>query len=95
MGVGAEAAGRSASCRARVHHALEAPGGFGKSVLVGQLVDRALARQLPGRPALVCCFLRMGGAHNTTVAFLQAVNAQLLPTSPDAARNAFDRLFKK
>jgi tetratricopeptide (TPR) repeat protein len=57
---------------------VQAPGGFGKSVLVGQLVDRALARQLPGRPALVCCFLRMGGAQNTTVAFLQAVNAQLL-----------------
>jgi hypothetical protein len=57
---------------------VQAPGGFGKSVLVGQLVDRALAGQLPGRPALVCCFLRTDGARNTTVAFLQAVNAQLL-----------------
>ena len=57
---------------------VQAPGGFGKSVLVGQLVDRALAGELPGHPALVCCFLRTGGARNTTVAFLQAVNAQLL-----------------
>jgi tetratricopeptide (TPR) repeat protein len=57
---------------------VQAPGGFGKSVLVGQLVDRAFAGQLPGRSALVCCFLRADGARNTTVAFLQAVNAQLL-----------------
>src|SRR6185312_16301271 len=57
---------------------VEAPGGFGKSVLVGQLVDRALGGRLPTRPAQVCCFLRIDGARNTTVAFLQAVNAQLL-----------------
>ena len=57
---------------------IEAPGGFGKSVLVGRLVDRALAGQLPTQPAVVCCFLRTDGAQNTTVAFLQAVNAQLL-----------------
>ena len=57
---------------------VQAPGGFGKSVLVGQLVDRARGGQLPGSPALVCCFLRTDGTRNTTVAFLQAVNAQLL-----------------
>ena len=57
---------------------VQAPGGFGKSVLVGQLVGRARGGQLPGSPALVCCFLRTDGTRNTTVAFLQAVNAQLL-----------------
>jgi hypothetical protein len=58
---------------------VEAPGGFGKSVLCAQVVDRVLDGRWPGpAPILACFFVRADGARNTTVAFLQAVNGQLL-----------------
>ncbi len=57
---------------------VQAPGGFGKSALLGQLVDRVLGQHWLVRPVLVCCFVRADGARNTTVSFLQSVNAQLL-----------------
>jgi hypothetical protein len=58
---------------------VEAPGGFGKSALCAGVVDRVLDGRWPApTPALACFFVRADGARNTTVAFLQAVNAQLL-----------------
>jgi tetratricopeptide (TPR) repeat protein len=58
---------------------VKAPGGFGKSALCAQIVDRVLDGRWPSpAPALACFFIRADGARNTTVAFLQAVNAQLL-----------------
>ena len=58
---------------------VEAPGGFGKSALLAQLVDRVGDATRPGpRPAMACFFIRADGARNTAVAFLQAINAQLL-----------------
>ncbi|WP_028064814.1 NACHT domain-containing protein [Solirubrobacter soli] len=58
---------------------VEARGGFGKSALLAQLVDRLGAADRPGpRPTMACFFIRADGARNTAVAFLQAINAQLL-----------------
>jgi hypothetical protein len=58
---------------------VEAPGGYGKSALMAQLVDRVRDGRWPGpEPALACFFIRADGARNTAVAFLQALNAQLL-----------------
>ena len=57
---------------------VQAPGGFGKSALLGQLVDRVLGQHWLAAPAFVCCFVRADGARNTTVSLLQSVNAQLL-----------------
>jgi hypothetical protein len=58
---------------------VEAPGGFGKSTMLAQLVDRISGGQWPAPiPALACYFVRADGARNTAAAFLAAVNAQLL-----------------
>lgn len=58
---------------------IEAPGGYGKSTLVAQLIQRRETAQWPApAPNLLFFFAREEGGRNTPLAFLQAVNSQLL-----------------
>jgi tetratricopeptide (TPR) repeat protein len=66
--------------RASGYLLIEAPPGLGKSALLAQLVHRHEAGGWHGaaKPALLYFFIREEGGRNTPVAFLQAVNSQLL-----------------
>ncbi|MEN9933832.1 MAG: hypothetical protein RLZZ387_411 [Chloroflexota bacterium] len=58
---------------------IEAPAGFGKSALVARLISAAESGAWDGpAPLLLYYFVRQQGRANTPVAFLQALNGQLL-----------------
>jgi hypothetical protein len=59
---------------------VEAPPGYGKSALMAHLVQRHESGQWGEgpMPELICFFVRQEGGWNTPVAFLQAINSQLL-----------------
>ena len=82
---------------------VRAEGGLGKSSLLAELIDRhRRGGWLDPAPALVYFFVRADGARNTSVAFLQAANAQLLellglpggtPSQLDELRAQFSELW--
>jgi hypothetical protein len=97
---------RVAQVAARREHGyllIEAPGGYGKSTFAAQLVHRWETAQWPApSPNLLFFFAREEGGRNTPLAFLQAVNSQLLrllalpwgvPASLDELRVQFSALW--
>ena len=80
-----------------------AEGGLGKSSLLAELIDRRFRREWSGAtPELVYFFVRSDGARDTSAAFLQAANSQLLellglpggtPPEVDQLRAQFSELW--